>query len=121
MTSGSLGSVSHAYGSMTVSPWCVRSVGTCLAIGGVGTVEDSDAGTVLMSPKSRPHGQNQNHHRLSPGGDPRTPDVRGWAPDGEKRHRIGRASTDKSGEGTCIPESVVFRGPGIPPCRDPRV
>ena len=33
--------------------WYVRSVGTCLAIGGVGADEDSVDGTVLMSAKSK--------------------------------------------------------------------
>src|SRR6185437_5047900 len=70
MTSGSFGLASQAYGSVTVSPWCVRSVGTCLAIGGVGADEDSVDGTVLMSGKSRPCRQNQNQSservRLTP-------------------------------------------------------
>jgi hypothetical protein len=37
----------------------VRSVGTCLAIGGVGADDDCGGGTVLMIKKSRPCHQNQ--------------------------------------------------------------
>src|ERR1700749_1800937 len=78
MTSGSFGSASHAYGSVTVSPWCVRSVGTCLAVGGVGADEDSGDGTVLLIAKSKPCQQNHSSPR---GDDPRTPEVRAGGPD----------------------------------------
>ena len=47
MVSGSFGSASQAYGSMTVSPWWVRSKGTCFADGG--------GGTVLIGAKSMCH------------------------------------------------------------------
>src|ERR1700742_4804049 len=82
MTSGSFGSASHAYGSVTVSPWCVRSVGTCLAVGGVGADEDSGDGTVLMIAKSKPCHQN---HSFPRGGDPRTPRSARAGPDAKPR------------------------------------